>query len=539
MGGSELRRYRRSLHVTRVLLVDGSAVVRSIARTYLMGMGLDFDFAASAEEAMERYDALAPDLVITELQMAGATGVDLARRLRARAGRRGIKVLLVSADRELRSDELLKAGVIDGFLAKPLVREELCAAVSALVMPASGRASPASGPPGPPSGGRGRLSLPPPSAGGGPVSERLRPSIPAPSSGAARRPRGPVRVLLADDTEVGRAVLTRVLRADPEIEIVATAKDGLEAVELAARERPQLCLLAAHMPELDGAAATRRIMAESPTRVAIVAELPGPGGGASVFAAMQAGALHVLSRPAWGDPRGDAAVAFRDLLKLLAEAPLVRRLVSTGRARVAPRTVRRREGAGPLAAVGICASTGGPPALAALLAALAPALDQCAVLVVQQVLPGFAEGLVDWLREVTSMPVRLARRGDALRPGVVLVAPHDRHLVLASRVGIECADAPAVRGHRPSGTPLFESMARHLGDAALGVMLTGLGDDGVDGLVTLVGAGGTALVQAPDSCLAPGMPQAALSRGIATGLLIDEIAREIVARTRPAAAPPR
>ena len=517
--------------MSRVLLVDDSAVLRSIVRTYLMGMGLEFEFATSAEEALERYEALAPDLVITDFHMPGATGADLARRLRIKAGRRGIKVLLISSDKELRVDDLVKTGVIDAFLPKPLVREELCAAVSALV-------STAPPPSGPPSTGRTRVSMSMPPPSGGPISERSR-SIPAPSSGAARRSRGPIRVLVADDTEVGRAVLTRILRADPEIELVGTAKDGLEAVELTARLRPQLCLLDAHMPELDGVAATKRIMAESPTRVVIVAEQPGPRTGASVFAATQAGALHVVARPSWGDPSGEAAVAFRDMIKLLAEVPVVRRLVSPGMARIAPRIVRRPAGARPLVAIGICASTGGPPALAALLPALAPALDQCAVLIVQHVLAGFAEGLVDWLREVTSLPVRLARRGDALRPGMVLVAPDDRHLVLSSRVAIDVTDAPAVRGHRPSGTLLFESMARHLGEAGLGVVLTGLGEDGVDGLVSLVSAGGTALAQAPDSCLIPGMPSAALARGIATGLMVDEIAREIVGRARAASGPAR
>jgi two-component system chemotaxis response regulator CheB len=519
--------------VIRVLLVDDSAVVRSIARTYLMGMGLDFDFAASVEEALERFEP--PDLLITDFHMAGLTGADLARRLRTKAGRRGLKVLLISSDKELRPDELIKSGVIDAFLAKPLVREELCAAVSALVINVGSAAPPPSGPP---SVGRvARLSMPPPSAG--PVSERGRASMVPPASGGARRLRGPIRVLIADDTEVGRAILTRILRADPDLEVVATARDGLEAVELAAKVRPQICLLDAQMPELDGVAATRRIMAESPTRVIIVAEQPGPRTGASVFAATQAGALHVVARPVWGDPSGEAAVAFRDTIKTLAEVPVVRRLVSPSMARVAPRTVRRPAGSRPLVAIGICASTGGPPALAALLPALAPALDQCAVLIVQHVLAGFAEGLVDWLRDTTGIPVRLARRGDALRPGVVLVAPDDRHLVLTSRTAVDLTDGPAVRGHRPSGTPLFESMARHLGDGALGVVLTGMGDDGVEGLVALVSAGGTALAQSPDSCLIPSMPNAALARGIATGLMIDEIAREIVGRTRPAGAPSR
>ena len=119
--------------MSRVLLVDDSAVLRSIVRTYLMGMGLEFEFATSAEEAVERFEALAPELVITDFHMPGATGVDLARRLRLKAGRRGVKVVLISSDRELRTEELLRSGVIDAFLPKPLRLAELKKRLHAMV----------------------------------------------------------------------------------------------------------------------------------------------------------------------------------------------------------------------------------------------------------------------------------------------------------------------------------------------------------------------------------------------------------------------
>jgi two-component system chemotaxis response regulator CheB len=279
-------------------------------------------------------------------------------------------------------------------------------------------------------------------------------------------------------------------------------------------------------------------MALAPTRVVIVSEQQGKGAAAQIFAATEAGAIDVIARPAWIDPAGAVAVALRDKIKMLAEIPVVRRWAD------APRSVRSRRS--PLGrtvgnkatVVAICASTGGPAALAALLPGLAAIVPNVPILIVQHVLAGFDEALADWLGGVTQLPIRVATQGMPLRGGVILLAPEGKHLIAQSPHIVGVVETPAIASHRPSGTPLFESLARHFGDGTLAVILTGMGNDGVDGLRAVKSAGGSVVVQSPDSCVVSGMPGAAIAKGYADSVLpIEELALEIVDRVRAPARP--
>jgi two-component system chemotaxis response regulator CheB len=477
----------------RVLVVDDSVVMRDIVRAHLAGLGLDLDFAASGDDALNRLQSGQPvDLVITDYAMPGMDGMELARRIKEKGSGMPSKIVLISANKELRERDLLATGLFDAFFPKPIDGVQLAARVSQL------------------------LAL------------SAQPTV-VPSS---RRVRTVIRVVIADDTEVGRTLLARMLKADPEIDVVGMARDGQGAVDLAVRENPQIVLLDAMMPGLDGVAATRRIMALAPTRVIIVSDQQGGRATGQIFAATEAGALDVIARPGWGDPMAPAAVALRDKIKMLAEVPVVRRWAD------APRSVRSRRGvrssSPPRATViAICASTGGPAALAALLPGIAPVVAQVPVLIAQHVLAGFDEALAEWLTEVSGVQVRLATHGMPLRPGIVAIAPEGRHLVAQSPTTIGVIEAPPVGGHRPSGTPLFESVARHFGDGALGVMLTGMGSDGVEGLRAIKASGGSVVVQSPDSCVVSSMPAAVIARGYADAVLsLDELGPEIVERVR-------
>ncbi len=481
--------------MARVLIVDDSVVMRDIVRAHLAGLALDLDVASNGEDALARISSNPHpfDLVITDYAMPNMNGLELARRVKERGGTLAPKIILISANKELRERDLLATGHVDAFFPKPVDGALLAARVSAV------------------------LALTMPSSPVVPSSRRARPVI---------------RVVIADDTEVGRTLLARVLKADPEIDVVGMARDGQGAVDLAVRENPQIILLDAMMPGLDGVAATRRIMALAPTRVVIVSDQQGSRPASQVFAATEAGALDVIARPSWGDPMGPQAVALRDKIKMLAEIPVVRRWAD------GPRSVRSRRG-GSLrtitraTAIAICASTGGPAAIAALLPGLSAAVSQVPILIVQHVLAGFDEALAEWLAEVTQLPVRVATHGMPLRGGVIALAPEGKHLVAQSPLTIGVIEGQPVGNHRPSGTPLFESLARHFGDGALGVMLTGMGNDGVEGLRAIKAAGGSVLVQSPDSCVVSGMPGAAISRGYADAVLpLDELAPEIVERVR-------
>jgi len=483
----------------RVLVVDDSVVMRDIVRAHLSGLGLDLEFASSAEDGLSRIAVSPPyDLIVTDYAMPGLNGLEFARRIKDKGGITAPRIILISANKELRERDLLSTGVLDAFFPKPLDGAQLAARVASI------------------------LSL-------GSASPALVPS--------SRRTRSVIRIVIADDTEVGRTLLMRVLKADAELDVVGVARDGQQAVDLAVRENPQMILLDAMMPGLDGVAATRRIMALAPTRVVIVSEQQGKGVAAQIFAATEAGAIDVIARPAWIDPQGPQAVALRDKLKMLAEIPVVRRWSD------APRSVRSRRGSSgrtftKASIVAICASTGGPAALATLLPGIAAAAPTVPILIVQHVLAGFDEALAEWLAQVTQLPVRIAIQGMQIRGGVVVLAPEGKHLIAQSPHAMAVLETPAVASHRPSGTPLFESVARHFGDGTLAVVLTGMGNDGVEGLRAVKSVGGSVIVQSPDTCVVSGMPGAAIAKGYADAVLpLEELALEIVDRVRAPARP--
>ncbi len=325
-------------------------------------------------------------------------------------------------------------------------------------------------------------------------------------------PRRPVRVLVADDSTTSREVVAALLQADPRIEVVGTAADGVEAVERALALRPDVITMDVSMPRLDGLEATRRIMREAPARILVVCAVARERAVELGFRAMEAGALEVVAKPAPGeDPRAWGRRLLEAVL-LMSEVPVVRRWGAAApgsaglRRPLAPATDPSRR----IDVVGIAASTGGPPALAALLGAL-PAGFPAPVLVAQHIAPGFDDGLARWLAASTKLDVALAREGEACAPGRVLIAP--------AGLDLEVDDEGLTRlrhsrgGACPSGDRLLESLARAWGERAAGVVLTGMGEDGARGLAALRAAGGLTLAQSEATCAVFGMPRAALERG--------------------------
>jgi two-component system chemotaxis response regulator CheB len=179
--------------------------------------------------------------------------------------------------------------------------------------------------------------------------------------------------------------------------------------------------------------------------------------------------------------------------------------------------------------VAVTASTGGPPALARLLSVL-PAGLGVPLLLVQHIAPGFEQGLVRWLDQLGPIRVRLASRGAPLRPAEMLVAPTGAHLGVNDRRMAILSPAPAIHGFRPSATFMFRSVAAAYGRAALGVVLTGMGSDGAEGLVDLKRAGGSVIVQDEETSVVYGMPRAAVATGVVDRVLpLTEIGEAIVA----------
>ncbi|HEY3447905.1 MAG TPA: chemotaxis protein CheB [Myxococcales bacterium] len=325
----------------------------------------------------------------------------------------------------------------------------------------------------------------------------------------------PLRIVVVDDSAVLVEALTAALEEEGDFKVVGTASNGRDAVPLVERLRPDLVTMDAQMPVMDGLDAVERIMARTPTRIVIITSEPKGRGGELVFDALARGALEVIAKQPLQEGSEEAR-ALRERLRLLVRVPLRSR---------APRVVLARTGArggpgAPSGVIGVVASTGGPALLEALIASL-PADFPAALLVVQHIAEGFTPKLANWLARSCALDVRVARgAGERLERGVVLFAADGAHLLVDAGVGVRVDPSGAFHeGHKPSGSVLLSSIAKHYGRRGGGLVLTGMGRDGCDGLIELKQAGGWTAAQDSASAAVDGMPRAARESGAAAEVL--------------------
>lgn len=339
-----------------------------------------------------------------------------------------------------------------------------------------------------------------------------------------------VRVLVADPSAQARQLLVSQCQRDPLIEVVAEAVDGAQVVEQVKRLRPSLVLLAVDLPVLDGVEATKQIMREQPTPIIIVTAGVDQRAVEQGLNAVRLGALTVLDRPAEPGAPGFEQSAQRlvAMVKALSDVKVIRRRTPE-RARQAQHPQLRRP---PVELVAVAASTGGPPALSRLLQLL-PADLPVPVVVVQHIVEGFLPGLVTWLRTEVPFRVTQAVHGQRLEAGTVYLAPDAHHLEVDTRLRARLTGTNPVGGFRPSATVLFDSLARGLGPSTIGVVLTGMGRDGLDGVRALRAAGGRVLAQDQASSVVYGMPAAVTLAGLAHLVgPVDQLAADIAAATK-------
>ncbi len=338
-----------------------------------------------------------------------------------------------------------------------------------------------------------------------------------------------LRVLVVDDSPVARAVLRSILEGDPGIEVVGLARNGWEAVQMTARLRPDVITMDVRMPEMDGYEATCQIMAYHPTPILIVTASLSKQDVDFSFRMLEAGALDILEKPAGEDPVALRSKA-RDLIervRLLSRVRVITHLRGRRAGRPLPLASIRAEpcpvpAEAPDRLVVIGASTGGPRALQRILSSL-PADFPAPILVVQHIASGFTRGLVEWLAGETRLRVSLAHQDDGLVPGRVYIAPEGCHL-LPNHRRIHLAETPRTP-LIPSVDVTMRAAAQNLGRRAIGILLTGMGNDGAEGLLAIRRAGGITIAQDQATSTIFGMPRAAIELGAPQQVLpLEEIA---------------
>lgn len=332
-----------------------------------------------------------------------------------------------------------------------------------------------------------------------------------------------IRVLLVDDSLLVLHVLQRLLSRSPEIQVVGTAANGKDALDLLPDLNPDVICTDLHMPLMNGLEFTREVMARYPRPILVVSvsvEADSP----NVFRLLEAGAVDVFPKPhAILDTNFDqVAHELASKIRILAGVRVIRRNSGIKAAPIAARLQ-----ATPRIVI-MGASTGGPQALCDILSRL-PAAFSLPVICVQHIGSNFLSGMVDWLAASCRLAVRKACQGEAPLPGVVYFAPGDSHLELDKEGLFLLSQAPPQEGHRPSITVTMQAAARYFGGGTVGVLLTGMGRDGADGMACIAAAGGMTLAQNEASSVVYGMPKEAAALGAVQHLLpLEQIAATLI-----------
>jgi two-component system, chemotaxis family, protein-glutamate methylesterase/glutaminase len=326
-----------------------------------------------------------------------------------------------------------------------------------------------------------------------------------------------VRVLVVDDSALMRKMIPQMLEADPLIEVVGTAMDGNFCLKKIEELHPNVVTLDLQMPGMNGIDTLKEIMRHHPLPVIVVSSHSTEGASVTLKA-LGLGAFDFVAKPQ--DPSGHMADTTRELIAKIKAAAVCKMLRPglPGTPEPMAKISAAKSASAPTKTVAIGISTGGPQALEFLLAQLPPDFAG-AILIVQHMPEGFTDMFARRLNELSSLRVKEAQSGDILQAGRVLVSPGSRHMRVKrlpmGDVVVLGDDAP-INGHRPSVDVLFNSVAAEFGPLGVGVLMTGMGEDGALGLGAMKKAGGMTIAQNEESCVVFGMPKAAIERGYAT-----------------------
>ena len=331
-----------------------------------------------------------------------------------------------------------------------------------------------------------------------------------------------IRVLVVDDSALMRKLIPAILARDSSIEVVGTAMDGAFALKKIEELRPDVVTLDLEMPRMDGLEMLRLIMRRAPLPI-ILFSTHSKKGGYATLKALALGAVDFLAKPK------DAAAGHLEEIadQLIAKIKVAKR---AAKRKLPPVTVKEelpklvkgsRPALAPRRVIAVGISTGGPNALQYVLSQI-PSDFLSAIIVVQHMPEGFTEMFAKRLDEGCPLEVQEARSGDLLLSGRVLICPGNRHMMVRRMPRgdmVVLSDGPPVNGHRPSADVLFHSVAQEFSLMSVGVLMTGMGEDGAEGLGAIKAAGGMTIAQSEDTCVVSGMPRAAILKGYANKVI--------------------
>jgi two-component system chemotaxis response regulator CheB len=335
-----------------------------------------------------------------------------------------------------------------------------------------------------------------------------------------------IKVLIVEDSIVAQQLLTHILNGDPEIQVIGTASNGAEAIKFVSKTKPDVITMDFYLPDVNGLQVAREIMETRPVPIIIVSATWTADQYSEAFSLMEAGAVGTVKRPPGPGHSEHEVLAqqLKQLVKSMSEIKVVRRSskYKAKQFEVAqiPYMVHR------LVAIG--ASTGGPPVLDTILSAL-PADYPYPILIVQHIADGFLDGLVNWLQPKCKLKIGIASQGAKLEIGHVYIAPDHHHLGVSQQERILLSDAEPEHGIRPSICFLFRCVAQNYGSRAIGILLTGMGKDGAEGLQLMRSKGAITIAQDKDTSAVFGMPNEAIKLGAAQFILPpDKIAQSLI-----------
>jgi len=349
-----------------------------------------------------------------------------------------------------------------------------------------------------------------------------------------------VRVLIVDDSAFVRQTLKEILETDPQIEVMGVASDPYVAVERLKAEVPDVITLDIEMPRMDGLTFLEKIMTQHPIPVVVCSTLTAAGSDVAL-AALEKGAVEIITKPKLGSKEffEESRVRICDVVKSAARARMGRRPAAASSVKVTPKLTADAVLAKPPSnamiqttekVVAVGASTGGTEALREFLQAMP--LDAPGIVIVQHMPAEFTARFSERLNTMCRITVKEAENNDSVIRGQALIAPGNQHVLLkrsGARYFVELRDGPLVSRHRPSVDVLFRSAARYAGRNAVGVIMTGMGDDGAKGMLEMKQAGAFNIAQDEASCVVFGMPAEAIKIGAVDRVMpLGPIASEVV-----------